>query len=381
MSENATEDTENLFDISDDAFLDMPESAISDNSAESSPSDEEGSQNLTEDTEGEDESEDTGSDYDPAEEEITSEDGEEPDDLEENDSDDDSVEDGDEDQPETTDEDSHADFYNKITAPFKAHGKEMQVSNPEDAIKLMQMGADYNRKMASMKPSLKVLKMLERNNLLDESKLNFLIDIDKKDPEAIKKLLKDSEMDPMEIDLESESSYKDSQHTMSDGEVALEEVVELIKDSPAFPTTLNIVTSQWDAESKQIVANQPQLIKVIHDQVENGIYDQISNAVEKERMFGRLDNVSDIEAYRQVGDRMQAEGTFDNLAAAGKDGSPAAKPDTAQQDAKTKERSARRQALKPTKRSAPKAKAQHDYNPLGMSDEEFMKEHAPNLLN
>ena len=44
------EEQQNLFDISDDAFMDMPDSAFSEETVESAPGDEEGSQNLIEDT-------------------------------------------------------------------------------------------------------------------------------------------------------------------------------------------------------------------------------------------------------------------------------------------------------------------------------------------
>ena len=51
----------------------------------------------------------------------------------------------------------------------------------------MQMGAGYGRKLQDMQPHLKTLRMLEKNNLLDEGKLSYLIDLDQKNPDAIKK--------------------------------------------------------------------------------------------------------------------------------------------------------------------------------------------------
>ena len=51
--------------------------------------------------------------------------------------------------------------------PIKANGKEIQVRTPEEAIQLMQMGANYNKKMAAINEKLPVLKALENHNLLD----------------------------------------------------------------------------------------------------------------------------------------------------------------------------------------------------------------------
>lgn len=98
--------------------------------------------------------------------------------------------------------------YKQLTATFRANGKDIQVNSVEDAITLMKMGANYNKKMAGLKPNLRLMKMLENNNLLDESKLTYLIDLDKKDPEAIKKFIKDSGVDPLDIDTEKDTDRK-----------------------------------------------------------------------------------------------------------------------------------------------------------------------------
>ena len=87
----------------------------------------------------------------------------------------------------------------------------------------MQMGANYNKKMAALKPNLKLLKLLENNGLLSEEKLSFLIDLDKKNPDAITKLVKDSGLDPLEMDV-SKSDYKPNTYTVHDREVELDSV-------------------------------------------------------------------------------------------------------------------------------------------------------------
>ena len=51
--------------------------------------------------------------------------------------------------------------YEKLLKPFKANGRDIQVGSVDDAIALMQMGANYNKKMAALKPNMKLLKMLE----------------------------------------------------------------------------------------------------------------------------------------------------------------------------------------------------------------------------
>ena len=51
--------------------------------------------------------------------------------------------------------------YKRILQPFKANGTEVQVRSVDEAIQLMQMGANYTKKMQALQPNLKVLKTLE----------------------------------------------------------------------------------------------------------------------------------------------------------------------------------------------------------------------------
>ena len=269
--------------------------------------------------------------------------------------------------------------YKKITSPFKANGKMMQVDNPDDVVRLMQMGANYNRKMAALKPNLKVMKMLEKNQLLDENKLSFLIDLDKKNPAAIAKLLKESNIDPVDMDLETGDEYKASNYTVDDREIDLDSVIDSIKDTDTYNQTLEVVGTKWDAQSKQIVANEPQLLQVINDHMASGVYDLISTEVEKERMFNRLEGVSDLEAYRIVGDRLHEEGKFAALAEGPAQTPPQKRTPAPEQKKAAKDTRDKRRAASPAKKAS-SSEAAEDFNPLSLSDDEYMKKYAPNLL-
>lgn len=263
--------------------------------------------------------------------------------------------------------------YERLTAPFKANGREIAVNSVDDAIALMQMGANYNKKMAALKPNLKLLKLLENNSLLSEEKIGFLIDLEKKNPEAINKLVKESGIDPMDLDAEKAGQYKPGNYTVSDKEIELDTVLEEIQDTPTYNRTLDVIGTKWDKASKQVVAEQPQLIKVINDHVERGIYDVIVKEIERERTFGRLNGLSDLEAYRQVGDAIQAKGGFDHLGRQGHQNPPSPRVVTPnpkkEDDSKLREK---KRAASSTKPAVPSHKPS-DFNPLALSDEEFSK--------
>jgi hypothetical protein len=268
--------------------------------------------------------------------------------------------------------------YKRLLAPFKANGRDIQVGNVDEAITLMQMGANYNKKMAALKPNLKLMKLLENNNLLNEEKIGFLIDLDKKNPAAINKLVKDSGLDPMDLDAEKASAYRQTAYTVDDREIELDTVLDELQGTPSYNRTLEIVSTKWDAASKQVIAGNPQLLKVINDHVSSGIYDRINKVIENERMFGRLIGMSDIEAYRQVGDALHARGEF-NAPAQGS--SPAAAQQAAEKVVvQPKPKQVDGDKLKDKKRAASSTNAvvpnsgTQDFNPLSMSDEEFSKQ-------
>lgn len=263
--------------------------------------------------------------------------------------------------------------YEKLTAPFKANGRDIQVSGIDDAISLMQMGANYNKKMAALKPNLKLMKLLENNGLLDEEKLGFLIDLDKKNPDAINKLLKDSGVDPLDLDAEKAGDYKPTRHTVDDRELELDAVLDEIQETPSYSRTLDVISNKWDAASKNVIANSPNLLKVINGHVQSGVFDVISKELEREQMFGRLNGLSDIEAYRQVGDAIQARGGFDHLNVQGQRTQP--KPAVVQPKPKMGDEGKRREKKLAASSSQPAvpSKTKEDFNPLALSDDEFSK--------
>lgn len=267
--------------------------------------------------------------------------------------------------------------HKKLLAPFKANGRDIQVANVDEARQLMQMGANYAKKMQSLKPQMAILRMLD-NAKLGEAELSFLIDVHRKDPAAINKLVKDSGIDPMDLSTEKADGYKPGNHKPHAAEVELDTVLAELHGSEGLPKTIDVVSKQWDDRSKGIVAANPQLLKVVNSHVEAGIYDLIAAEVERQRLFGGLTGLSDLEAYRQVGDEMNATGKFAHIGASAKPngqqapGAPIITPPNPKK-ADDSKRNEQKRGVAPVKGAAPAAKTDPDFNPLSISDEEFTK--------
>jgi hypothetical protein len=272
------------------------------------------------------------------------------------------------DTPETTEFDYESAF-KKVTAPFKANGVDMQVKDPDDVVRLMQMGANYQKKMSQLKPNLKLIKMLENNELLDEAKLNNLIDLSKKDPTAIAKLVKESTVDPLDIDKDVPTEYQPTNYSVTDTEYDLDAVLDEIKDTDTFTRTINTLTKEWDVDSRNRISKQPEIISIINEHMANGIFDKVNTVLQQEKTLGKLVGISDVDAYRQVAEHLNNQGMFNTQE---KSSQVSSKSEPKQADV---DRDKKRKAAAPVKQvTSKKAPPENEF--LGLSDDEFMKKYA-----
>lgn len=280
-------------------------------------------------------------------------------------------------------------LYKKMLAPFKANGRTIELRSPEEAIRLMEMGANYTRKMQALAPHRKVLTMLENNSLLDEAKLSFLIDLDKGDPEAVKKLLKEKGIDPLEIDTSSESAYSGGSHTVSDEELNFSAALEELSSNPSGTETLKVINTRWDQASKDLLWKHPETLAIIHAQREVGIYDRIAEEVDRRKTLGLIPvSTPFVHAYQTVGEELTKADAFADLREPEPDNAPKAKVDPpGPEDTVQKPQPVATRVSEPKPvvangdaasaasplRAAPKATKEF-INPLAMPDDEFLKQ-------
>jgi hypothetical protein len=270
-------------------------------------------------------------------------------------------------------------FFKQIMTPFKANGKTFEIKTPEEAVRLMQQGAGYGRKLQDMQPHLKVLRMLEKNNLLDEGKLSYLIDLNQKKPDAIKKLIKDGGIDPLDLNTDDKVTYTPTNHAVSDKEVVFHQAIAEVQNQPGGHATLQHINQTWDEESKGLLWDEPEIFGVIQGQRENGVYDQILSEIERQKLLGHIKNGTPfLQAYKVAGDHLVKTNGFKapvqtQAAAPIQTAQPqviATRTATPKSQARNGERAA---AASPTKAVA-SSKPTSTVNPLQMADDDFMKQ-------
>ena len=96
-------------------------------------------------------------------------------------------------------------------------------------------------------------------------KINNFIDLANKNQDAILKLVKDANLDPMEIDTSVETTYKPQNHSVSDQEMDFHTTLEDVLSMSSGSETISMINTQWDQASKEAIYKEPQIMQVIHD--------------------------------------------------------------------------------------------------------------------
>lgn len=263
-------------------------------------------------------------------------------------------------------------LYEAVMAPFQANKKTIELRSPEEAIKLMQMGANYTRNMQQLAPHRKTMLMLEKAGLLDEGRISYLIDLHQKKPEAIAKLVKDAGIDPLEIDTSKEPQYQEGANLVSDSEVQFRAALDEARATPEGQQTLVEIDQHWDAESKHILSQNPEVLQTIQQQRSSGIYDRISSEIERQRILGNISAATPfISAYKLVGDMLQAQNGFADLVQAPVQQQPVRQPVATRVAKPAAVVNEQVKAAAPN-RTVPQAR-KPVVNYLAMSDEDFEK--------
>ena len=201
-------------------------------------------------------------------------------------------------------------FYAKISQPIKADGKEFTVRSEDDLVRLIQQGVNYSRRMNELKPAKDLHRMLKEQNLLDPAKLNLLIDVAKGDKNAIVQLLKDHNVDPMDLDTSSESKYQAKNYEGNPQDNAFRDALESAISTDEGQFVVSQIHKNWDAASKNRLRENPSILGNLLEMQRDGVYAQIVSELEYQRSIGYLTDVPYLQAFDQVGLAMKNAGVL-----------------------------------------------------------------------
>lgn len=271
---------------------------------------------------------------------------------------------------ETTQIDYKA-FYETVTQDFKASGKTMPgVKEPEKFIKALQMATDYALKTAALKPALKRVKMLEE---VSDEDLAEMLDFKKRNPEVIKKALKEANIDPLELDMDK-VNYVPQVQMISDSEYDFRETVDELSKDAKFNDTRQLILSGLDAKSKELALTDTRVLKALHQEVVSGRIEQIQAKALELRTFGSVDSsIPDLELYAAIARQMDQNSSTITQS------NPSAVSAQVVSNTQTKQVTKEPNPELEDKRARagiqtkPQSKVVKKYDPTKLSDDEFLK--------
>lgn len=271
---------------------------------------------------------------------------------------------------ETTQIDYKA-FYETVTQDYKASGKTMPgVKEPEKFIKALQMATDYALKTAALKPALKRVKMLEE---VSDEDLAEMLDFKKRNPEVIKKALKEANIDPLELDMDK-VNYVPQVQMISDSEYDFWETVDELSKDVKFNDTRQLILSGLDAKSKELALTDTRVLKALHQEVVSGRIEQIQAKALELRAFGSVDSsITDIELYATIARQMDQNSSTitqsnPSVVSAQVVSNTQTKQVTKEPNPELEDKRARAGI-----QTKPQSKVVKKYDPTKLSDDEFLK--------
>ena len=262
----------------------------------------------------------------------------------------------------------------KLFAPFKASGVDMQVRSVDEAIQLMQMGANYQKKMQTLKPKMRLLQSMERHQF-DEEKLNFALDLISGNKEAIHKLVTDHSFnsDDLYDDDGNVPSYVPTDKLVSQSEMDVRAAFEQIETSPHIGRVQQVLQKDWDMDSANEFVKNPSLIINLEQQMQAGHFDIIQTEMMRQRtMYGQqTQHLNDLQLYCAIGEQLVKQGQLEMPTTPSVSTPPSQASVVAPKPKKTTQQpQSDASKVAPSVRKQGTAKKVQDY--LNMSDEDFI---------
>ena len=183
-------------------------------------------------------------------------------------------------------------------APLKVSGKHIPINSLEELYTLASGGAGVTQKFQEIAAYKKSIAIMNEHNL-SEADLSLLVEARNGSKDAIASLIKQSGIDALELPEEANENYVPGAYIPSDQQVSLSEVQQEIARDEEYAITQNVVNNIMDSRSQDILVQNPQMIRGLHEDIKSGAYELVSAHAQKLKLMdGGIR--SDMEYYIQA---------------------------------------------------------------------------------
>ena len=208
---------------------------------------------------------------------------------------------------------------------------------------------------------------------MSDEDLAEMLDFKKRNPEVIKKALKEANIDPLELDMDK-VNYVPQVQMISDSEYDFRETVDELSKDVKFNDTRQLILSGLDTKSKELALTDTRVLKALHQEVVSGRIEQIQAKALELRTFGSVDSsITDLELYATIARQMDQNSSTITQS------NPSAVSAQVVSNTQTKQVTKEPNPELEDKRARagiqtkPQSKVVKKYDPTKLSDDEFLK--------
>ena len=195
------------------------------------------------------------------------------------------------------------------TRKFKADGQEYEFTEQEMLDKFEEVfgkAVNFTNKSQKIAPHMRWISAIEQQNL-SEDDIFLALDVLKGNKDAINQVIKNNEIDLFDLDSgETDTDYTPTPYGDDPLTQQVKEVISTISKDPEYEITANVITKQWDEQSRDFFANNPSYIEGLHNDIRSGLFDKVAPLAMKMKVFGDSSK-SDLEYYVMAGEKISQQ--------------------------------------------------------------------------
>jgi hypothetical protein len=169
--------------------------------------------------------------------------------------------------------------------PLKVDGKELPINSLDELYTMASAGTKFTQKMQAISKYKKAYMIMDKQGLTDED-ISLLAEAKTGNKDAIATLIKQAGIDPLELDDGPSENYTPGAFIPSDAVVQIEEIQkELSAEPEVYQNTVRVVNDILDERSQEMLVQNPNLIRGIHEDIKSGAFQYVMAEAEKLKLM------------------------------------------------------------------------------------------------
>ena len=165
--------------------------------------------------------------------------------------------------------------------------KKIEAKDTDELQNIAKTALKGKLKYDQYKDDIALIEGIKKQGLSEED-LFLLVEAKKGNNKALAKLLKKSNVDPMNIDTDDEEvdAYRPNVYKVDSNEIEIKSIIDNTKNTDKFPVFENLITKEFDDSSRGLVFKDPNNLQFVSDLVTSGLFDKIAPKYMKNKLLG-----------------------------------------------------------------------------------------------